>query len=89
MPRLEEIMMTVYGDQSERRRPCPSVQQPESELWYPFTYIVVCSLHAGSCFLLSMSIVYVLIGWLVYPLTRCPYMSVATSTRHSAHTAYL
>lgn len=61
MLRLEEIM-TVYGDQGERRRLCSSVQQPESELWFPFTYIVVCSLRAGSCFLLSVSIVYVLIG---------------------------
>lgn len=54
-------MVITYYDKSECRRPCLSDQLPESELCFPFTCIVVCSLENGSCILLSQSCVYQLI----------------------------
>lgn len=56
MVRLKEIVMIVDGDQSKCRKPCSSVQQPESEQWCPFTCTALWSLPAGPRFLLPVAL---------------------------------
>lgn len=51
-----KMMLITYYDKDECRKPCLPDQLHESELCFPFTYTVVCSLDNGSCFFLSVSV---------------------------------